>query len=333
MSSQWWQKGYPGAPMVVVKGFPRPLYPPDAASKGKTPSVDGPDVEAYKRTVSRAGRWPWQTFDQAYSNNFAHGKGGNVIDSGVAGVQRQQGLDDTGWIGEKTFNTLRSIVIPNDLPHGGQMAMDATAVKLVNEAFALFGGGEPAHGKAEPLTRKAIPSPNYSSRGGAAVRLIVLHTAEGARTIEELGNFFASPSSGVSSHVGIDDKAGTVGEYVKRGSKAWTAANANPVAVQAELCGFASWSRDEWHRHPNMIENAGRWIAEEAAAFGLPITKLTAAQAQGSGRGVCQHVDLGSWGGGHWDCGSGFPMSDVLSWAGGSSSTPAPPSGGGGTAA
>jgi len=171
------------------------------------------------------------------------------------------------------------------------------------------------------LTRVWIPSPNYSSRGGAGVRLIVLHTAEGARTIEELGNFFKSSSSGVSSHTGIDDKAGKVGEYVKRGSKAWTAANANPYAVQAELCAFAKWSRSEWEKHPNMLENAARWIAEESKAFGIPITKLSPSAAQGSGRGVCQHDDLGSWGGGHWDCGSGFPIDDVLeearAWASG----------------
>jgi hypothetical protein len=172
------------------------------------------------------------------------------------------------------------------------------------------------------LKRKWIPSPNYSSRGGAGVRLIVLHTAEGARTIEELGNFFKSSSSGVSSHVGIDDKAGTIGEYVKRGSKAWTAANANPVAVQAELCAFAKWSTAEWNKHPAMLENTARWIAEEAKALGIPITKLSASQAQGSGRGVCQHNDLGSWGGGHWDCGGGFPIDRVLDMArsGGSSS-------------
>jgi hypothetical protein len=165
------------------------------------------------------------------------------------------------------------------------------------------------------LARKWIASPNKSSRGGAGVRLIVLHTAEGARTIEELGNFFASSSSGVSSHVGIDDKAGKIGEYVKRPDKAWTAANANPYGVQAELCGFASWSASEWDRHPNMLENAARWIAEEAAHFGVPITKLSPSQAQGSGRGVCQHDDLGSWGGGHWDCGGGFPIDKVLELA------------------
>jgi len=169
------------------------------------------------------------------------------------------------------------------------------------------------------LTRKWIASPNYSSRGGSSVRLIVVHTAEGARTIEELGNFFASSSSGVSSHTGIDDKAGTIGEYVKRGNKAWTAASANPVAVQTEICAFAKWSRDEWNKHPNMLKNCAQWIAEEADYYNIPVTKLSAAQAQGSGRGVCQHADLGSWGGGHWDCGSGFPMDDVLNMAKGGS--------------
>lgn len=173
------------------------------------------------------------------------------------------------------------------------------------------------------LKRVWIPSPNYSSRGGSGVRLIVLHTAEGARTIESLGGFFQG-DVGASSHVGADDKANTIGEYVKRGNKAWTQANYNPVSVAIELCGFASWSRDEWmNNHKNMLDNCAKWIAEEAKQFGLPITKLNSSQAQGSGRGVCQHADLGSGGGGHWDCGSGFPMDYVLDLAkGGSSSQP-----------
>jgi hypothetical protein len=138
--TEWWEKAYPGGKMVPVPGFPRSLYPPDAASKGKTPSSNGPDVEAYKRVVSRAGRWPWQKFDEAYSNGFAHGTSGNVPETGVAGVQRQGKLDDTGWIGEKTFNLLRSIRIPDGLPHAGEMAMDATAQNLIAEAWTIFGG-------------------------------------------------------------------------------------------------------------------------------------------------------------------------------------------------
>jgi hypothetical protein len=157
------------------------------------------------------------------------------------------------------------------------------------------------------------------------VRLIVLHTAEGATTYQSLGAYFQSPSAGVSSHVGIDDTPGTVGEYVQPSGKAWTAANANPVAVQAELCAFAQWSAAEWDRHGAMLANTAQWIAEESARFGIPIVRLTPAQAQGSGRGVCQHVDLGAWGGSHWDCGPAFPMARVLELAKGGGTVPPPP--------
>jgi peptidoglycan hydrolase-like protein with peptidoglycan-binding domain len=40
-------------------------------------------------------------------------------------------------------------------------------------------------------------------------------------------------------------------------------------------------------------------------------------------------MDLGGWGGGHSDCGNGFPIDYVLDKAGGSSSGPPPSSGGG----
>jgi hypothetical protein len=177
------------------------------------------------------------------------------------------------------------------------------------------------------LKRVGIPSPNQSSRGGAKVRLIVLHTSEGASTYQSLGNFFANPSSQVSSHVGTDDTPNTVGEYVGRSNKAWTAANANPVAVQNELCtpsGGYLWTDAQWRSHPNMLANVAQWIKEESAAFGIPIVGLSPSQAQGGAAGVCQHKDLGSWGGGHVDCGSGFPMAYVLSLATGGAPAPGP---------
>jgi len=151
--SAWWETAYQGGPMVAVPGFPRPLYPPDAAP-GQLPSVNGPDVEAYKRTVWRAGRWqgPASTFDRAFSNAFSHGKGGgNVGESGVAGVQRQQGIEASGWVGEKTFNTLRSIRVP-DGPHEGEMAMDANAANLIAQAWQLYGGEEPPRTPPIPPT-------------------------------------------------------------------------------------------------------------------------------------------------------------------------------------
>jgi N-acetylmuramoyl-L-alanine amidase-like protein len=309
----WWQQPYKGAtPPKGLPPLPRNLYPPSGKNKGKTPSKPGPDVKAMKRAVSRGGRWPWQEFDEEYSDRFALGNpSSEVANSGMAGFQRQMKIEpDSGWVGPQTYSALSYALVPEGRQHSGEHLFDSVCIDLLNQAYDMFAGMP-----TEKLTRKAIPSPNYSSRGGSKVRLIVIHTAEGARTIEELGNFFASSSSGVSSHTGIDDTPDTIAEYVKRGNKAWTAANANPVAVQTELCAFANWSKSEWNKHPNMLENCARWIAEEASAFGLPISKLSAAQAQGSGKGVCQHADLGSWGGGHWDCGGSFPIDDVLSEA------------------
>jgi hypothetical protein len=157
------------------------------------------------------------------------------------------------------------------------------------------------------------------------VRLIVVHTAEGSRTYQSLGNYFASSSSGVSSHTGIDDTPGVIGEYVARGDKAWTQGNANPYSVATELCAFAAWPIEEWDRHPVMLENCAKWIAEEASAFGIPLRRLSAGEAQGSAAmGVCQHVDLGAAGGGHTDCGSSFPMDRVIAMAAGGGAPLAP---------
>lgn len=142
--TEWYETPYKTKKALPVPGFPRPLYPPDAAEAGKTPSSNGPDVEAYKRTVWRAQRWPGPPsgFDRAFSNGFSHGKGGNVINTGVAGVQRQQEIDPTGWIGKGTFDVLRSILVPQG-PNKGQYAMDANSLNLISLAWEEFHGSEP----------------------------------------------------------------------------------------------------------------------------------------------------------------------------------------------
>jgi N-acetylmuramoyl-L-alanine amidase len=180
------------------------------------------------------------------------------------------------------------------------------------------------------LARVAMPSPFYSARGGSAVRLIVLHATEGAQTIEALGSWFQNPSARVSSHTGIDNvTAGRIGEYVPRSGSAWTAAGANGVAVQTELCtpsgASSGWSAADWQARPIMLANTAAWIAEEAAAFGIPIVRLSAAQAQGGAAGVCQHADLGAWGGGHYDLGPNFPIDQVIAQAAAGGGAAPPP--------
>lgn len=148
-----YEHAYPGGPMVGPP-LPRPLYPPDAAADGYKRSPDGCDVTAWKRAVSRGGRWPWQAFDDAYSNAFSHGTSGNVSETGVAGFQRQMGIDPTGYIGEHTANALRSARVPEGLPHAGEPLLDATAIRLL-EDYRSGGGSNEA-------VRKAIA--DYCSR-------------------------------------------------------------------------------------------------------------------------------------------------------------------------
>jgi hypothetical protein len=149
-----YEHAYPGAPPPGgLIPLARALYPPDAAEVGKQPSSDGPDVEAIKRGVSRGGRWEWGQFDDTYSNVFAHGKaGGNVGESGVAGFQRQQGIDDTGWYGEKTHNALQYALIPSGLPHAGEHLLDDRARQLLREAVDRFADG----GNTDKQVRDAI---------------------------------------------------------------------------------------------------------------------------------------------------------------------------------
>lgn len=117
---------------------------------------------AYKRTICRLGRWGvWDpaSWDDGYWNDFAHGIANpkKRQTSGVSGVQWQQHIDATGWLGLNTFNALCYALVPNDpaFPHAGEQAMDGKAVDLINQAFDEFQGhDEPPAGKT--LRQRAL---------------------------------------------------------------------------------------------------------------------------------------------------------------------------------
>ena len=159
-----------------------------------------------------------------------------------------------------------------------------------------------------------IPSPHYSTSRGPYNK-IVFHTTEGAMRIRDLGSWFQNPSAQCSSHHGADNyEAGVFGAYVYENYKAWTQGNANPYCLSIELCAYASWSRDTWlNSKATLVNNAAQWLSYMVGKYGIPWTVLSNSQAQDPNvRGICQHVNFGSWGSGHHDCGSGFPMDVVL---------------------
>lgn len=171
-----------------------------------------------------------------------------------------------------------------------------------------------------------IPSPHYST-GSHSYNKAVLHTTEGAMKIRDLGAWFQNPSAQCSSHHGADNYERLLGAYVYEQNVAWTQGNANGYCLSLEQCAYASWSRDTWLNSKGLLlQNTADWLAYVCGKYGIPLRALSNSEAQNSGtKGVCQHVQLGSWGSNHSDCGSGFPMDKAIEMAkGGGGTTPAP---------
>lgn len=102
--------------------FPRPLYPP-SADNGPVP--DDIDVVAVKRAISRAGFWPWQAFDDTYSEGFA--------DDGVAAFQYAKQISATGNYGQATHDAL---VATRRKGSATEWAFDPVSIRLMDEAAA-----------------------------------------------------------------------------------------------------------------------------------------------------------------------------------------------------
>lgn len=163
-----------------------------------------------------------------------------------------------------------------------------------------------------------IPSPHHSARRGGPVRLVVLHTAEGSRTVESLGGWFQRPATRASSHAGIDDQRTEL--YVPYDRAAWTLRTGNSISDNVELCGFAKWTREQWlGQHARMLELCAAWIRERCQARRIPIRKLSPEQVAAGQAGVCGHYDwtVGMLDGSHTDPGPGFPWDHVIALAGG----------------
>ena len=111
---------------------------------------------AYKRAVSRGGRWPWDPpFSDDYTKDFANGvEGGKDKNSGIRGVQRQQGIEPTGTLGEPTFEVLRTAAVPPDRENSGEPLFDSVCLDLLADARKKFGTvDEPKGGGADALVK------------------------------------------------------------------------------------------------------------------------------------------------------------------------------------
>jgi len=157
-----------------------------------------------------------------------------------------------------------------------------------------------------------------SSRNGARVIWVAVHTAEGIRKASDLKAYF-DRSTNSSAHACADDNV-LLDHCVPYDRAAWTLRRGNPISDNLELCGFAKWTRDEWlTHHKGMLNHAAAWIRSRCVARGIPIRKIGPAEVAKNQSGVFGHVDYtnGKRDGTHWDPGPGFPWDYVINRAAG----------------
>lgn len=159
-----------------------------------------------------------------------------------------------------------------------------------------------------------------SSRGGIGIDWAALHSAEGARTVGSLFDFF-NRGQHASSHAGADGYQLSE-PWVPDERAAWTLLNGNPRSLNLELCGFAHWTREEWLSEGwvdgvwnprQMIRHAAQWLREKCDKHNIPRRLLTPEEVGRGERGIIDHFryTVGKKDGNHTDVGKNFPF-DVL---------------------
>jgi hypothetical protein len=134
------------------------------------------------------------------------------------------------------------------------------------------------------------PSPNFSSRRGARVDLLILHDCEGG--YEGSIRWFELSGSSVSAHYVVREDGREATQMVDLADNAWHACTFNRRSVGIEMSGFASRGFDA-----PLLATAAHMFAFLCYHLQIPVRHARA----GVGPGIASHNDLGAAGGGHHD--------------------------------
>lgn len=158
---------------------------------------------------------------------------------------------------------------------------------------------------------------HQSSREGARIHGLVLHTTEGGDApagnppsdLVTLGRIFDGEEA--SAHIGVNVH-GVFGRYVPDSAKAWAVCNLNPVTLNLEQIAFAAFSRAEWFKERHgQLHGAAEFLAYGHIHYGVPLQKGEVSGTSITRAGIFQHKDFGISGSGHVDCGPGYPQGYV----------------------
>jgi hypothetical protein len=163
----------------------------------------------------------------------------------------------------------------------------------------------------EPHVEISRSSPNCSSRNGSRPRRIVLHITvshnrPGLGDLSDMVAYLCRRDVQASSHI-INDAEGHDARIVPDGLKAWTQAAYNPDSLSIEQIEYSDKrTRAEWlSGNKAQLDNTAKWCAYWCKKYGIDAVHSVS-------HGICEHSELGRAGGGHSDCGAGYPIDYVI---------------------
>lgn len=169
----------------------------------------------------------------------------------------------------------------------------------------------------------AHPTRTGAKRATSPIRLLVVHTSEGAEldiSAEALAKFIATPrtATNLASYHYIADWNRVI-PIVPDDYVAYANAGANSDGLSICYPGRAGQSAAEWADPASTAqhEQVARWLADKSAEYHIPLVKLDAARVLAGARGVCGHLDVSlAYGRStHTDPGPFFPWTQVIQQA------------------
>lgn len=256
-----------------------------------------------------------------------HGKGQAIDIARPYPAESARMLEYANWIGANYPNSTQLIHTPGpNILNGKPFTYDAPTQRdhYNHVHWAMATAPAPPKGGTVALAS--------SSRGGASIIWVCLHTAEGSRTRASLYDYF-NTNQNASSHGGADG-TGLDDGWVPDERAAWTLLNGNSRSLNLEMCGFARWTRAQWLStgtvdgvvNPRqMVRNAAEWARRKCERWGIPKVHIGADGVRRGQKGIIMHRDYtyGAGDGDHTDIGDGFPW-DVFFSDMGASNGPDP---------
>lgn len=136
---------------------------------------------------------------------------------------------------------------------------------------SVHGDRDPHHGQAhdveKPLIKQFIASPNFNSRNGTKIDMIVMHYTAGS-TAQGAINRFLDPREQVSAHY-IIERNGDIFQMVNDSEKAWHAKSANPrsIGIEHVAVGDARMTLPQQDSSVALV----RWLV---ATYDIPLANI-----------------------------------------------------------